>query len=121
MLRVLMFHRIADPGDRSLLNPGLVSATPVVFERIMDWLARRYSVVSLAEAVDGVAGRRALPRRAVLLTFDDAYRDFAGTAWPILMRYGLPATLFVPTASVDRLWRRCGVVRRGEGEAQTTL
>jgi peptidoglycan/xylan/chitin deacetylase (PgdA/CDA1 family) len=38
----------------------------------------------------------------VLITFDDGYRDFADHAWPILSRYGLPVTLFVPTAYPDQ-------------------
>src|ERR671914_537157 len=46
-------------------------------------------------------GRADLPPRAVLLTFDDAYDDFAEVAWPLLRHHGLPATLFVPTAYPD--------------------
>jgi peptidoglycan/xylan/chitin deacetylase (PgdA/CDA1 family) len=42
-----------------------------------------------------------LPRRAVLLTFDDGYRDFLTNAWPVLRAASLPATLFVPTAYAD--------------------
>ena len=42
-----------------------------------------------------------LPPRALLITFDDAYRSFANDAWPIMQRYNLPATLFVATAFPD--------------------
>jgi peptidoglycan/xylan/chitin deacetylase (PgdA/CDA1 family) len=114
MLRVLMFHRIADPHRTLWLNPGLVSATPTMFARIAALLARDYDVVSLDEALDAVVRKRSLPDCAVLLTFDDAYRDFAANAWPTLKRFGLPATLFVPTAFAgsepqefwwDRLYR----------------
>jgi glycosyltransferase involved in cell wall biosynthesis/peptidoglycan/xylan/chitin deacetylase (PgdA/CDA1 family) len=97
MLRVLMFHRIADPHRTLWLNPGLISATPRAFARIAELLAREYDVIALDEAIDAVVRSRILPERAVLLTFDDAYRDFAMNAWPALKRYGLPATLFVPT------------------------
>jgi peptidoglycan/xylan/chitin deacetylase (PgdA/CDA1 family) len=37
-----------------------------------------------------------------MITFDDAYRDFATAAWPILRRAGLPVTLFVPTLYPDQ-------------------
>jgi peptidoglycan/xylan/chitin deacetylase (PgdA/CDA1 family) len=43
-----------------------------------------------------------LPPRATLVTFDDAYCDFAEYAWPIMQRYHLPVTLFVPTGFPDR-------------------
>ena len=98
MLRVLMFHRVADPHRTLWLNPGQISATPVVFARFAELLAHEYDVISMDEAIDAVVRRRRLPERAVLLTFDDAYRDFAVNAWPALKRYGLPATLFVPTS-----------------------
>jgi len=101
-----MYHRIIDPNDESRPNPALVSATPEVFERQMRHLAHRYRVVSAPEVLAAVDGGPPLPRRAVLITFDDAYRDFAEVAWPVLRRYGLPATLFVPTAYPDQPGRR---------------
>ncbi len=42
-----------------------------------------------------------MPRRSLVLTFDDAYRDFADTAWPALKERGVPVTLFVATAYPD--------------------
>lgn len=114
MLRVLMFHRIADPHRTLWLNPGLVSATPTVFGHLAELLARDYYVASMDEALDAVVRHKPLPARAVLLTFDDGYQDFAANAWPTLKRFGLPATLFVPTAYAgsqpqefwwDRLYR----------------
>lgn len=98
MLRVLTYHRVGDPGRADLLNPRLISATPKAFERQMRHLASRYRVVSVEEILQAVETGKLLPRRAVLLTFDDAYQDFGELAWPILRRYRLPATLFVPTA-----------------------
>jgi peptidoglycan/xylan/chitin deacetylase (PgdA/CDA1 family) len=64
----------------------------------MGELSRRFRVISLAEAVAAVRTRSGLPPRALLITFDDAYRDFAEHAWPVLRGLGLPAVVFVPTA-----------------------
>ncbi len=97
MLRVLTYHRVADPQSTPWLNPALVSALPAVFEQQMAHLAKRYAVLSLQEVLDATLRGTELPRRAVLITFDDAYRDFGEIAWPILRQHRLPATLFVPT------------------------
>ena len=97
-LRVLTYHRIVDPMSTPLANPSLISATPADFDRQMQYLAKHYKVVSLPEVLDAQRGRRQLPPDATLITFDDAYRDFGEVAWPILRRYGLTATVFVPTA-----------------------
>ena len=64
----------------------------------MRHLQRRYRVVSLAGVLEAARRRTPLPARAVLVTFDDAYRDFLDAAWPILEKHRIPATMFVPTA-----------------------
>ena len=101
MLRVLIYHRVADPDDTPELNPRMVSATPDVFEQQMAFVARNYRVVSMEEVLDAVERRRNLNGKPVLITFDDAYCDFAANAWPVLQQYRLPVTLFVPTAFPD--------------------
>jgi len=45
-------------------------------------------------------GRKPLPRRAVWITFDDAYADFEREALPLLRHNGQTATLYVPTGHV---------------------
>ena len=100
-LAVLTYHRVAPVDHRPDLHPGLRSADPASV-RCADGLAGR-------QHDTGTAGRcprrrvddRPLPDRAVLVTFDDAYADFATWAWPALRRHGVPATMFVPTAYPD--------------------
>ena len=98
MLRILAYHRVAELRDTRAVDSRSVSATPEGFARQMEHLARCYSVVSMPELLEVVEKGRRLPKRAVLITFDDAYADFADIAWPTLKRLGLPATMFVPTA-----------------------
>jgi peptidoglycan/xylan/chitin deacetylase (PgdA/CDA1 family) len=97
LLAVLTYHRVDEPEGRPDLDPALISATPAEFARQMAILARRHRVVSLDDLRLAMGGRRILPPRAVMVTFDDAYRDFAEHAWPVLRRLNLPVTLFVPT------------------------
>jgi peptidoglycan/xylan/chitin deacetylase (PgdA/CDA1 family) len=101
VLRVLTYHRVVEPGDAPLY-PGVVSGTPAVFAAQMRAIAGRFRVVPLADVVTALRERTPLPPRALLVTFDDAYRDFADHAWPVLRSLGLPAVLFVPTGFPDR-------------------
>src|SRR3954470_4528105 len=93
-LAVLVYHRIAALADAP---PGLAT-TPAVFVRQMRWLAETGRAGSLADVLAAKRGERPLSRDPVLVTFDDAYRDFAQTAWPVLRGLGVPVTVFVPTA-----------------------
>jgi peptidoglycan/xylan/chitin deacetylase (PgdA/CDA1 family) len=121
VLRVLTYHRVLDPAAAAGWNPSPVSATPGGFEAQVRHLARSYRPVSANEVIDALWDGPALPARAVLVTFDDAYRDFGEVAWPILRRHGVPAVLCVPTAYPDhperefwwdRLWRAFAGARR---------
>ena len=101
-LRVLFYHRIGDAAaDQSDLAPELIAATPADFARQMRHLARAYQPVSADDVLAALDGRRPLPPRAVLVTFDDGYRDVRDLAWPILQRFGVPAVLFVSTSYLD--------------------
>lgn len=99
---VLTYHRLDEPGARAGLNDGLISATPSRFVEQMEIVARDYHVIAMQELLEARRSGSALPPSSVLITFDDAYRDFAEHGWPVLRRMGLPVTLFVPTAYPDR-------------------
>ncbi|MDR7418504.1 MAG: polysaccharide deacetylase family protein [Armatimonadota bacterium] len=96
--RVLVYHRIAEPDGPACGDPTLISASPEMFRVQVRYLARHYNPVSGDRVLQALRGEAALPPRAVLVTFDDGYRDFATHAWPILKEYGVPAVMFVPTA-----------------------
>lgn len=98
LLRVLTYHRVDHPDARPELDPHLISATPEDFARQMEHLAEHYRVVTIDQVLQAVRETSPLPPRSVLVTFDDAYRDFSEHAWPTLQRLGLPAVMFVPTA-----------------------
>lgn len=87
LLRVLTYHRLASAQ---------------IFDAQMSYLAAHYHVVTMQELLDVYQDGHQLPPRAVMITFDDAYCDFAEQAWPVLKRYQLPVTLFVPTAFPDQ-------------------
>lgn len=68
----------------------------------MRYVAENYEPVSVRDVQLYFDEHRPLPPRAVLITFDDAYRDFAEHAWPILKRYHIPVALFVATGYPDQ-------------------
>ena len=89
---------------RPWLDPGLISATPKAFDEQMRYLSKHYKIVAISDILAALETRniKDLPARAVAVTFDDGYFDFEEHAWPILKKYRIPVTLFVPTAYPDQ-------------------
>jgi len=101
MLRVITYHRVDWPEKKPRLDPKLISATPNVFRQQMKFISANYDLVSMDDLLTASEGGKGLPRRALMVTFDDAYRDFNENAWPVMKELGVPATVFVPTAYPD--------------------
>lgn len=98
MTEILTFHSIIDNSQ------DLWAVSPTVFESEMQWLVDRgYKGISLREFYEN-AGQG----KVVVLTFDDGYKDFFGTAVPILNRLNFSATVFILAGLIGETgrWRR---------------
>lgn len=95
---VLMYHRVADDGDPELAR---YRVTPAQFEHHMGWLKQQgFTPLSLDLLKAASTGGSQLPRRPVLITFDDGYSDFYDHAWPVLRTFAFPSVMFVVAGKV---------------------
>jgi peptidoglycan/xylan/chitin deacetylase (PgdA/CDA1 family) len=62
--------------------------------------ANDFTVLTLGEVMSRLDSGRSLPPRCAVITVDDAYQTFLTDGWPLLQRFGFPATLFVSTDTV---------------------
>jgi peptidoglycan/xylan/chitin deacetylase (PgdA/CDA1 family) len=74
---------------------------PERFEAHVRYLRRTCRPVTLAEVLDAIDGRGVLPKRAVLITFDDGDRTVLDVALPLLQGMGMPAAAFVVAGLLD--------------------
>jgi peptidoglycan/xylan/chitin deacetylase (PgdA/CDA1 family) len=92
---VLMYHSISEWDHYA-------TVTPANFERHMAYLAaKKIPVISLSELARR-HGRGEPLGGAVAVTFDDGYRDNYTAAYPILRRFGFPATVFVESGLIGQ-------------------
>jgi peptidoglycan/xylan/chitin deacetylase (PgdA/CDA1 family) len=95
---VLCYHLIRRPTAADSPRDRTYIVSPAVLARHMDALAEAgYTTITGDALVAHVARAAPLPRRPVLLTFDDASKGQITHALPILRRRGLVATFFVMT------------------------
>jgi peptidoglycan/xylan/chitin deacetylase (PgdA/CDA1 family) len=93
---ILTYHKFSDRVSDA------VTVTRKAFEDQMRLLKNRgYQVISLDQFFDFLELRDSIPRKAVVITFDDGWRSTYDIAFPILKKYGYPATLFVYTDFIN--------------------
>jgi peptidoglycan/xylan/chitin deacetylase (PgdA/CDA1 family) len=92
---VLIYHRVTDLS----LDPQLLTVSPSNFENQVKHLKDNYTILSLKELIDCLKKKK-VPKRTVVITFDDGYRDNYYEARPILERYQVPATIFISSGMV---------------------
>jgi peptidoglycan/xylan/chitin deacetylase (PgdA/CDA1 family) len=92
-----------------------------VFEAQCRMIAETCHPIDLNTFRRARSGNGSLPGRPVLITFDDGYRSVFEIARPILLRYKIPAAVFVcsePVRQQRLLW--FDAVARARGEAAVT-
>jgi peptidoglycan/xylan/chitin deacetylase (PgdA/CDA1 family) len=88
---ILMYHSISRKRDNSLFVP------PKVFEKQMEHLKKAgYHTLSFKDLKNWKTGDD-IPDKPLLITFDDGYLDNFTIAYPILKKFQMKATIFVPS------------------------
>jgi peptidoglycan/xylan/chitin deacetylase (PgdA/CDA1 family) len=86
---ILMYHSIADDPNNDLM------VSPSTFAAQMKHLKDAgYQTITFQDLEDWERGEP-IPKKPVLLTFDDGYLDNYTAAYPVLKKYNLKATFFI--------------------------
>jgi peptidoglycan/xylan/chitin deacetylase (PgdA/CDA1 family) len=95
---IVGYHRVVADFEHSKTTtiPSMLISTTML-ERHIDWLARRFSIMSLDEIGLHLQSGRPFRRPAAAITFDDGYSDVYHHAYPLLHRKGVLSTVFVVT------------------------
>ncbi len=101
-LAILCYHGVSLDDEHDALPELYVS--PEHLRRRLEHLRRDgCAVLPLREGLDRLfAGR--LPPRSIALTFDDGTRDFSEVAVPLLIEFGMPATVYLTTYYCENPW-----------------
>lgn len=98
-----MYHKVADD------QPDGMTVTADMLDLQLSYLAEKgYETISFLDLKGSMETGKELPKRPVIITFDDAYENFLTHALPVLKRLKMKATLFVPVAFIGKtnLWDR---------------
>jgi len=118
---ILCYHSISESTE-DRIDPSII-VSPANFEKQLASLADSAQVISMADYAEALHSGRSLPKNAVVLTFDDGYRDNWATALPLLRKFGFPATFLLATDYIGGgpKWedRVTGMLHRSKHETVT--
>ena len=98
---VLLYHRIVPEAPTNSRHGIWLTARS--FERQLRSLQQRgYSTITFEQYLLFIRHAFTLPRKPVILTFDDGYEDNYTIAFPLLKKYGCTAVIFLVTGSPQR-------------------
>jgi peptidoglycan/xylan/chitin deacetylase (PgdA/CDA1 family) len=101
-LPTLMYHHIQTKEAAVANKQTSLTVNTDIFSGQMQYLKdRNYNIVSMNDLVNFFENDTPIPKRSVLLTFDDGYQDFSTDAFPVLANLGFRATVFVPTGLIN--------------------
>ena len=102
-LTVIMFHRVLEPTDPRWghCDPDYTLRADL-FTHCLEFFAAHYNMVSADDVVRARRGERALPPRALLITFDDGWSDNVDHALPRMRSLKAPGLMFVVSDAVGR-------------------
>lgn len=93
---ILLYHYVEyvkDPGDTIRKSLNIV---PIVFAAEVKTLKDGgFVFLTTKDLADVLDGKMDFPKKSIILTFDDGYRDFYTDVFPILKKYNVKATIFI--------------------------
>lgn len=97
----LMYHRIVDDTNCSLFRSNnSISVHVNDFESQIKYLSVNYNCLDISTAIS-LLKDQILPKKTIIITFDDGYRDNLTLALPILEKYKVPAVIYIATGLID--------------------
>lgn len=99
---ILMYHYISKPPEDADAIRLDLSLPPELFEEHLRWIKEQgYETVTLEDLILALQTGYQLPPKPIIITLDDGYRDAYTNAYPLLVKYGMKATVFVITRLLD--------------------
>ena len=100
-LTIIMLHRVLPNVQKTTqgATPEWVLSDEV-FSDFLQFVKKEYNIISYSQLVKADGDMKKLPKRALLLTFDDGWKDNYDYAFPILSKANVSAHIFLATDAI---------------------
>lgn len=98
----LQYHSIQEQPEQfsDTIGRGIIHSREL-FRKQMEYVARNFAPISIDDLPRVLDNPNLSKRRAVIVTFDDGFRDNFETAAGILEEFGIPGVFYVATDAIE--------------------
>lgn len=101
---ILMYHYVEYVKDKNDIIRASLTIHPATFEAQIKTLKdAHYTFLTASELANVLDGKKPIPRKPIILTFDDGYEDFYTDVFPILKKYKVKVTAYIIPGFIDKL------------------
>ena len=97
-LTIVMYHYVRDLKNSRY--PEIKGLDIDLFEEQIRYIRRHYNIITMEEVIYSIDNGSAIPDKSILLTFDDAYSDHYNYVFPILDKYSIQGSFYVPSKAI---------------------
>jgi peptidoglycan/xylan/chitin deacetylase (PgdA/CDA1 family) len=111
---VIMYHKITDAPLTNSKHGTWVTKQKFV-QQLASLKRRGFTTITFQDCLSYSSGQKVIPRKPIILTFDDGYEDNYTNAFPLLKQFGMTGVIFlvVNPQITNNVWD----VRDGEPSA----
>jgi len=97
-LTIVMYHYVRDLKNSRY--PDIKGLDINLFKEQIDYMRKHYHIITMEEVIHSIDNQVKIPGKSVLLTFDDAYSDQYSNVFPILDKYKLQGSFYIPSKAI---------------------
>lgn len=98
--KILLFHGVTNSISKGIENFSKKHLPLDQFKEEIEYYSHNANPIPLRDLVKYLSNGKTIPENTVAITFDDSFKNIADCALPILRKYSIPATFFLPTGFI---------------------
>jgi peptidoglycan/xylan/chitin deacetylase (PgdA/CDA1 family) len=95
---IIMYHYVRDLKHSRY--PGIKGIDTTHFREQIEYFKKHYHFITMEMLIDAIDNNSSLPKKSVLLTFDDAYIEHFNIVFPLLNEQKIQGSFFPPAKAI---------------------
>jgi peptidoglycan/xylan/chitin deacetylase (PgdA/CDA1 family) len=97
-ISIVVYHYVREIKKSRF--PGIKGLETSLFKEQVAFLRKNYKLITMEDLIDAIESQSKLPENSAILTFDDSYSDHFSQVFPILKKWGIQGSFYIPSQMI---------------------